>query len=113
MPLFVSVGITPGPGSSAEAVPSERELFSGASIDELFSKLLAVLDGGCVSQDSDALVSQRGKESGEIRCKKSWDRFKENDSLSQRHVKQVSGKRKDHCWEKEMSKSFIIEVPTL
>ena len=27
---------------------------------------------GCVSQDSDALVSQRGKQSGETRCKKSW-----------------------------------------
>ena len=29
----------------------------------------------CVSQDSDALVSQRGKQSGETRCKKSWDQF--------------------------------------
>ena len=45
------------------------------------------------------------KQSRETRCKKSWDRFKENDSLSLRHVKQISGKRKDHRWEKEMLKS--------
>ena len=38
---------------------------------------------GCVSQDSDALVSQRG----ETRCKKSWDRFEKNGSLSLRFVK--------------------------
>ena len=35
---------------------------------------------GCVSQDSDALISQRGKQSWETRCKKSWDRFEKYDS---------------------------------
>ena len=32
---------------------------------------------------------------GETRCKKSWDRFEEYDSLSLRYVKQVSGNRKE------------------
>ena len=59
---------------------------------------------GCVSQDSDALVSQRDKQFWEIWCKKSWDRFEEYDSLSLRCVKQVSGKRKDHRLEQYKSK---------
>ena len=37
---------------------------------------------------------------GETRCKKSWDPYKEHDSLSLRYVKQLSGKRKDHRLEK-------------
>ena len=32
---------------------------------------------------------------GETRCKKSWDQFEKCGSLTLRHVKQVSGKRKD------------------
>ena len=51
---------------------------------------------GCVSQDSEALVSQRGKQvPGETRCKLSWDRFEKYDSLSLRYVKQVSGEKKE------------------
>ena len=50
---------------------------------------------GCVSQDSDVLVSQSGKQPGETRCRKSWDQFEEYDSLSLRYVKQVSRKRRD------------------
>ena len=61
---------------------------------------------GCVSQDSEALVSQRGKQHWETRCKKSWDRCEEY-----RYVKRVSGKRKDHSWENILF--FISEVPTL
>ena len=30
---------------------------------------------GCVSQDSDALASQWGKQFGETRCEKSWDQY--------------------------------------
>ena len=52
----------------------------------------------CVAQDSDALVSQEIL--WETRCTKSWNQFKGYDSLSPRYVKRVSGKRKDHRWEK-------------
>ena len=50
---------------------------------------------------------------GETRCNKSWDRFEKYDSLSQRYVKQESGKRKDHRLKKYKSKILISEVPTL
>ena len=63
---------------------------------------------GCVSQYSDALVSQRGKQ-----CQKSWDQFDEYGSLSPRYVQQVSGKTKDYRLEKYKSKFLISEVPTL
>ena len=33
---------------------------------------------------------------GDVRCRKSWNKFKGYDSLSLRFVKRVSGKRKDH-----------------
>ena len=39
----------------------------------------------------------------ETRCKKSWDQFEEYGSLSLRHVKQVSGKIKDHRLDKYKS----------
>ena len=48
---------------------------------------------GCVSQDSDALVSQ-GRKSGETRCRKSWNQFKGYDSHSLRYVMGVSRKKK-------------------
>ena len=67
---------------------------------------------GCVSQDSDALVSQRGKQPGKTRCKKSCEQFDEYGSLSQRYVKQVSEKRKDHRLEKYKSNILISEVPS-
>ena len=51
---------------------------------------------GCVSQDSEASVSQTGKVSRGNPCKKPWNRFEEYDSLSLRCVKQVSGKTKAH-----------------
>ena len=41
-----------------------------------------------------------------------WNQFKGYDSLSPRHVKQVSGKRKDHRLEKYKSKILISEVST-
>ena len=68
---------------------------------------------GCVSQDSDALVSQRGKQHRETRCKKSWDQFEKYGSLSLRQVKQVSGKRKDRRLQKYKSNLKISKVPTL
>ena len=68
---------------------------------------------GCVSQDSDALVSQRGKQLRGNRCKKSWDRFETCGSLSLRYVKQVYRKRKDHRVEKYKSNLLISEVPAL
>ena len=64
----------------------------------------SVSQKGCVSQENKPL---------ETRCKKSWDRFEEYDSLSLRYTKQVSRKRKDHRLEKYKSKKLIIEVPTL
>ena len=57
---------------------------------------------GCVSQDSDALVSQE-KNVQETRCKKSWNQFRGYGSLSLRYVKRVFGKRKYHRLEKYMS----------
>ena len=45
------------------------------------------------------LKEENGPE--ETRCKKSWDRFGEHDSLSPRYFKQVFRKRKDHLWEKQ------------
>ena len=68
---------------------------------------------GCVSQDSDALVSQRGKQSRETRCKKSWDPVEKYGSLSLRYVKSVSRKRIDHRLENYKSNLNISEVPTL
>ena len=49
----------------------------------------------------------------ETRCEKSWDRFEKYGSLSRRYVKQVSGKRKDHCLEIYKSNILISEVPEL
>ena len=49
---------------------------------------------GCVSQDSDALVSQVRK-SWENQSK-SWYQFKGYDSLSLRYVLRVSGEKNDH-----------------
>ena len=58
---------------------------------------------GCVSQDSDALVSfLKAQSLGETRCRKSWNQFRGYDSLSLRCVMRVSGKRKDHRWEKNV-----------
>ena len=37
---------------------------------------------------------------GEARCRKSWNKFKGDDSLRLRHVTREFGKRKDHRWEK-------------
>ena len=51
--------------------------------------------------------------SGETWCKKSWDQFEKYGSLSLFYVKQVSGKRKDHRFEKYKSNLNISEVPTL
>ena len=68
---------------------------------------------GCVSLDSELLDSQRGKQAGKTRCKKSWDRFEKYGSLSLRCVKQVSGKRTDHRLDKYKSKILVSEVPTL
>ena len=42
----------------------------------------------------------RNKSFWETRCRKSWNQFKRSDSLSLRYVMRVSGKRKDHRWEK-------------
>ena len=69
---------------------------------------------GCVSQDSDALVSQRGEQSGRNPMRKVLGyQFEKYGSLSLRYVKQVSGKRKDHRLENYNSKIFISEVPML
>ena len=51
---------------------------------------------GRVSQDSEALVSQRGRQPPGTPDAKSWERFEEYDSLSLRYVKQVSGNRTDY-----------------
>ena len=53
---------------------------------------------GCVSQDSVALVSQRGKQPRGNPMQKVLNAInsKEFDSLSPRHVARVYGKRKDH-----------------
>ena len=45
-------------------------------------------------------ILKEANEPGETRCKTSWDRCEECDSLSLRNVKQVSGKGKDHRLEK-------------
>ena len=52
------------------------------------------------------------KSFGETRCRKSWTQFEKFDSLSSRNVKRVSGKRKDHRWEKQKS-ILVSEVTTL
>ena len=56
---------------------------------------------GCVSQDSELLDSQRGKQARE----KSWDPFEEYDSLSLRYVKQVSGEERTIAWKNTSQKS--------
>ena len=68
---------------------------------------------GCVSQDSEALVSQRGKQSRENPMQEVLGSIRKVGSLSLRYVKQISGKRKDHHLETYMSKILISEVPTL
>ena len=69
--------------------------------------------GLCLARLGSICFSKRTTVHGETRCKKSWDRFEEYDSLSLRYVKQVSGKRKDLRLEKYKSKILISEVPTL
>ena len=49
-------------------------------------------------------ILKEANKPGETRCKKSWDRFEEYDSLSLRYVKQVSRKGKDHRLKKYKSK---------
>ena len=68
---------------------------------------------GCVSQDSDALVSQRWKTvSGKPDAESLGTEFKGYDSLSLCYVKQVSGRRRDHRLGKYKSNFNISEVPT-
>ena len=45
-------------------------------------------------------ILKEEKSPGETRCRKSWDQFEEYGSLTLRYFKQVSGKTKDHRWEK-------------
>ena len=54
---------------------------------------------GCVSQDSDALVSQ-GRESRGNPMQKVLDQFEGYDSQSPRYVMRVCGKRRDRRGEK-------------
>ena len=52
-------------------------------------------DRGVVSRKTRSYwILKEADRPGENRCKESWDRFEEYDSLSLRNVKQVSGKRK-------------------
>ena len=60
---------------------------------------------GCVSQDSESLDCQTGRQSRGTRCKKSWDRFEEYGSLSLRYVMQVSGKQRTIAWKDTSQKS--------
>ena len=61
---------------------------------------------GCVSRYLEFFgFSKRQTSVGKPRCKKSWDRLEEYDSVRPRYVKQVSGKRKDRRLEKYKSKS--------
>ena len=71
-----------------------------------------ISDGLCLARLGVIGFSKRQNKPGETRCKKSWDRFEEYDSLSLRYVKRVSGKRKEHRLEKYKSKTLISEVPT-
>ena len=69
---------------------------------------------GCESRKTRSYwILKRANKPGETRCKKSWDRFEEYDSLSLRYIEQVSGTSKDHRLEKYKSKILISEVPTL
>ena len=72
----------------------------------------SVLQLGCVSQDSDALVSQGRKCLGKPDAESLGTNSKSTIHQVYATVKRVSGKRKDHRWEK-MSKFLITEVPTL
>ena len=65
----------------------------------------------CVSQDSDALVSQRGKQSRRNPMQKVLGSTREV-RFTQSALRQVSGKRKIHRLEKYKSKISFSEVPT-
>ena len=70
---------------------------------------------GCVSQDSESLDCQTGRQHRGTRCKKSWDRFEEYGSLSLRYVMQVSGKqrtiaRKDTSQKSTSAKYLRYEI---
>ena len=80
--------------------------------DDKNAVAIVTVPQGCVSQDSESFLSQRGNSPGETRCKNNWDRFEEYDSPSLRYVKQVSEKIKDHRLDKYKSKILIREVPT-
>ena len=54
---------------------------------------------GCVSQDSDALDSQRDRQSRGNPMQKVLEPIQRVRFTSLRHIKQVSRKRKDHRWE--------------
>ena len=65
---------------------------------------------GCVSQDSDAFVSQGAKSFGKPDAESLERNSKNFDSLSARYVTRVSGTRKDHRLEKYKSNILISEV---
>ena len=73
-----------------------------------------VSDGMCLARLGVIIgCSKRQRSLVKPDAKKSWDPYEEHDSLSIRYVKQLSGKRKDHRWEKYKSKILITEFLTL
>ena len=67
----------------------------------------------CVSQASDALVSQERKSRRNPMQKVSGSIQRVRFTMSYAASSELSEKRKDHRWEKQMSKFLISEVPTL
>ena len=68
---------------------------------------------GCVSQDSDALVSQGRKSRGNPMQKVLEPIQRVRFTKSTESQCEHPGKERDHRWEKLMSKFLISEVPTL
>ena len=81
--------------------------------DEKNAAAIVKIVPGCVSQDSDALVSQRGKQSRRSPMQKVLGRIPKV-RFTQSTLRQASiGKRKDHRMIKYKSNLNISEVPTL
>ena len=91
-----------------ELLPKKRESDDKNAV----AIVKSVSQVGSVSQDSDALVSQ-GRQSRGNPMQKVLKPFKGYDSQILRDVTRVSGKRKDHRWEKQMSQFFISEIHTV
>ena len=109
--LFPRYKVEEQPNKKSQRATSKKKDKSAVAVVKSLSQL------GCVSQDSDALVSHCRKPRGNRRTR-SWNQFKEYDSLSLRYVMRVPGKERTivgekTCQSSSSAKSLRYEIPPL